>query len=859
MIRQTVSLFKRYANRHAYAQYSGFPLMDSAGENFGYVDRITIREGRIWIDGWALSGLVGVANHEQAVECIPNVSREDVLNELGDIRFRTPGFKLEMPFSENYTVFWADILGTRYMYTLPKISIRNIQRTLIGAFLRDITKALPAILHWFLYRDARSAKRIKFALGLNAIPRSGRLNPLLFSKEEKNRDDLSNVIAQTGVTIVLPIYNAFDLLPEVLARVLNNTDLTWRLIIIEDCSTDLLVRPWLKKWQAELSTDVALRVKILENETNLGFIKSVNRAFAAALPFGDHVVLLNSDAFVPKGWASRIVTPLLEYEDVATVTPMSNDAEIFNVPVICQRADLYPGEADAIDTIASQFFPGSDIGYAPTGVGFCMAMHIDFLRKFPELDTIFGRGYGEEVDWCQRVRQKGGRHIGLGSLFVEHRGGTSFGSDEKIKLIRKNNQTIAQRYPTYDSEVQDFIHVDPLSTARLALSIAWAGIRQKGAVPVYLAHDMGGGAEHYLQSRIVDDLNIGDAALVLRVGGLSRWQIELHTAYGITRGETDSTDFVSRLLAVLPARNIIYSCAVGDYDPVSIPRFLIDLASGSHDKVEVLIHDFLPLSPSYTLLGSDGSYHGLPMPSSCTDPVHNIYRPDGTLISLAEWRVAWGSLLERADTVNVFSDNSRELLMRAYPEIQRKLKTMPHKLVSKVTAVKAGQPQDGVPVIGVLGNIGRQKGAGVLSSLSQHLAVTREARLVVVGNIDPTYALIPPAHVHGDYRVEDIPALVARYGISRWLIPSIWPETFSYTTHEALATSLPVFSFNIGAQGDAVHAASAVSGRGGVIPLDEAVSDLNKMIKIILEGTVDGWMYTTNSNLLQPPLNRNAG
>ena len=32
----------------------------------------------------------------------------------------------------------------------------------------------------------------------------------------------------------------------------------------------------------------------------------------------------------------------------------------------------------------------------------------------------------------------------------------------------------------------------------------------------------------------------------------------------------------------------------------------------------------------------------------------------------------------------------------------------------------------------------------------------------------------------------------------------IWPETFSYTTHEAVATGLPVLAFDIGAQGETV-------------------------------------------------------
>ena len=49
--------------------------------------------------------------------------------------------------------------------------------------------------------------------------------------------------------------------------------------------------------------------------------------------------------------------------------------------------------------------------------------------------------------------------------------------------------------------------------------------------------------------------------------------------------------------------------------------------------------------------------------------------------------------------------------------------------------------------------------------------------------------------------------LVHKYGITKWLIPSVWPETFSYTTHEALATGMPVYCFDIGAQAEAVKLA----------------------------------------------------
>ena len=102
------------------------------------------------------------------------------------------------------------------------------------------------------------------------------------------------------VTIVLPVYNAFDLLPEVLARVVEHTDLPWHLVVIEDCSSDAQVRPWLTDWVAAQEAAAPGRITLLLNDKNLGFIASVNRGFAEALTRGEHVLLLNSDAFVPE-------------------------------------------------------------------------------------------------------------------------------------------------------------------------------------------------------------------------------------------------------------------------------------------------------------------------------------------------------------------------------------------------------------------------------------------------------------------------------------------------------------------------------------------------------------------------------
>jgi O-antigen biosynthesis protein len=250
---------------------------------------------------------------------------------------------------------------------------------------------------------------------------------------------------------------------------------------------------------------------------------------------------------------------------------------------------------------------------------------------------------------------------------------------------------------------------------------------------------------------------------------------------------------------------------VGDGDPAGLPGVLLDLGRGALAPPEILIHDFFPLSPAYTLLDSRGQYHGpLDLRRDGADRAHTTRRADGTPVGLAGWQAAWGALVAAAGQITVFSADSRDQVLAAYPGAAPRIALQPHVLPEAVPPVSAaGGPASGGSrrVVGVLGNIGFQKGLSVLADLAALWPGPADPALVVIGNTDPGHPLPAHVRVHGNYKVADIPALVARYGITDWLIPSIWPETFSYTTHEALATGLPVLAFAIGAQGAAVAAA----------------------------------------------------
>jgi glycosyltransferase involved in cell wall biosynthesis len=258
---------------------------------------------------------------------------------------------------------------------------------------------------------------------------------------------------------------------------------------------------------------------------------------------------------------------------------------------------------------------------------------------------------------------------------------------------------------------------------------------------------------------------------------------------------------------MLPSRRVVYSCGVGTPDPKGMVALMRDLSEGAGHSAEMLFHDFFPLSPNYTLLGPHGVFEGVPDTSS-TAAEHGWAGLSGLSepISLSDWRAMWQPLLERADRLRVFSADSASHVAQAYPGLTDRLEIAPHHLRHRPPNLT---PADGSSkVIGVLGNLNRAKGAAVVAALSDALpAGAGRPRLAHLGKLDPAYRMARGHVKHGAYRLDDVPALVARYRISCWLMPSVWPETFSFATHEMLATGLPVLCFPLGAQAEAVRRA----------------------------------------------------
>mgnify|MGYP001807094545 CR=1 FL=1 len=264
------------------------------------------------------------------------------------------------------------------------------------------------------------------------------------------------------VDVVVPVHGGRPLTLQAIASVLEATTCeAYELVVVDDASPDPLLR-------GELETLAgAGLITLLANERNIGFVGSANRGMGLH-PARD-VFLLNSDARVYGNWLDRLMAAL-RTPSTATATPLSNAATILSYPATLCENRLLPENVAEWDCLCADI--ESPVVEIPTAVGFCMAVRRACLDQIGAFDQDrFGRGYGEENDFCLRASAAGWRHVAAPGLFVWHRGGTSFGA-KRDELVAAAQATIEALHPGYAARVGRFIRQDPLAPARRALDIA---------------------------------------------------------------------------------------------------------------------------------------------------------------------------------------------------------------------------------------------------------------------------------------------------------------------------------------------------------------------------------------------------
>lgn len=598
------------------------------------------------------------------------------------------------------------------------------------------------------------------------------------------------------VDVIVPVYKDRELTRRCLRSVLAARNATaFALIVIDDASPE-------PELSAELQ-QLAERglIELHRHAHNLGFVATVNAGMALH-PERD-VVLLNSDTEVYGDWLDRLRNAAYCRQRVASVTPLSNNATICSYPRFLHDTP-YPLETGyaQLDALAARVNAG-EVHEAPTGVGFCLYLRRDALTALGTFDAkTFGRGYGEENDFCQRAIRAGWVNLIAADTFVRHIGSASF-QGEKGRLLNAAMKHLARRYPNYRDDVDSFIRRDPLAQARWRLDQARLAAQARDDNVLIVCHNRGGGAERHVQedTRALHARGLG--VFYLRPDRTRPTHVRLahprcRQLLNVPSLALADTDALAERLRPLRIR-CIHSHGLIDFT-AEAPRQILKLARALDATLEVDIHDYKVVCPRINLADRRGRYCGEPKPKHC-DLCLETEGNDFGATSIRAWRALHHQVLQAAARIWVPDEDVAERLGRYYSDLR--IEILPHEPLelSRAATREPCLRQDEPLRITIIGAISKLKGYDVLLACARDAYQRRlplEYHLLGYSIKDEPLA---QAGVQITGRYLDQEAALKLEALAPHVVwfPYTWPETYSYTLSLALRGGYPVFAFDLGA------------------------------------------------------------
>ncbi|MGD0431983.1 MAG: glycosyltransferase, partial [Acetobacteraceae bacterium] len=589
--------------------------------------------------------------------------------------------------------------------------------------------------------------------------------------------------AEVAADVVVPVYRDLAVTRRCIGSVLEDGDRSMgRVIVVDDCSPE----PKLSAWLDRLAKSGA--ITLLRNKRNLGFVASVNRGMRHARD--RDVALLNSDTEVPSGWLRRLRAQAYAQDKVASVSPLSNNATIcsylgFEGGPMPHGISLSRIDAACRAVNAGRFAP------APTTVGFCMYIRRAALDETGPFDSkTFGKGYGEENDFCLRSAALGWRHHIACDTFVRHEGGTSFGAAADAGITRAFG-ILTGRYPDYPARIAQYVNDARTEPFRFAATMSL--FRTSGLPGVLvLSHDLEGGVRRHVQD------------VVARDAGRANYLLLEPASRGVALSIPALPGHPKLVLAAERWRDVAAVARSGGVTRIHIHHLMgldLDARALIHDlgvAFDVTVHDYFAICPQVTLLPwSAGHYCGEPGPAGCDACIAN--RPSHGATDILSWRLRWSWQFREADRVFAPSQDALDRLLRYGMGGNGRL--VPHEALTPGPWRLYPPPRSRDRLrVAVLGALADHKGAQVVASVAM-AANPAKLEIQVIGDVEANFpsAARNRVTIHGPWREGELPALLAKYRPHLVWFPASWPETYSFTLSAAIEAGLPIAANRIGA------------------------------------------------------------
>ncbi|GGD87484.1 glycosyltransferase [Paenibacillus nasutitermitis] len=234
------------------------------------------------------------------------------------------------------------------------------------------------------------------------------------------------------VEIIICVHNALEDIRRCIYSIIQYTHQPYSIIVVDDGS-ESETKQFLEKMLSSQNISSLIR-----NDKAKGYTFAANQGLKASK--ANYVILLNSDTIVTEYWIDKMVMCAESDSSIGMVGPLSNTASWQSVPKIEQDEDWSDNElppeisisemGTLIERYSAHTYPR--ISFLN---GFCLMIKREVIDRIGYFDEeTFGRGYGEENDYCIRVRKQGWELAIADDVYIFHAQSKSY-SHEKRKIL----------------------------------------------------------------------------------------------------------------------------------------------------------------------------------------------------------------------------------------------------------------------------------------------------------------------------------------------------------------------------------------------------------------------------------------
>jgi len=350
----------------------------------------------------------------------------------------------------------------------------------------------------------------------------------------------------------------------------------------------------------------------------------------------------------------------------------------------------------------------------------------------------------------------------------------------------------------------------------------------------YFDHNLGGGANQYLDMLIEAERD--PYFCIIRYDTIHKqYIVEVIINSMSYVMQVSSMEEVESLPVFSNSKKIVINSLYSYPQVQDLLRKIIAIKKERDVELTINVHDYFSICPVYYLLDENDKYCGLSGFRNCNKCTKRSSGEAGFYgydSDIGVWRAAWGEFLHECSKIQAFSNDSKRIIEEIYGELSQ-ITITPHE-VDYVKAVSKESKTTRTLNIGFLGHLVKYKGLDILQETIELVERDfNDIRLTHIGYTD--IPIESKCFIQtGKYNINELTKLTMEHDIDVFLIPSICPETFSYTTQEVIEMGMPIACFNLGAQAERIKEYS----KGVIIPEITAKCALETIVENFSNATL---------------------